>query len=1147
MPQNFGLPNLPSLPGLGGSGPTSDLRRPLGADEKQSYGKQLLSAGGSALNYMLGSANKPGRAVRGLLGGKPQEALAAIPFSDTLGISNPDNEVTGRNLMDRYGVTQKGDKGWGAWGLGLGADIATDPLTYWTGGAKHAFTGGGKALSKAGELAGWNRKALLEGYHGTESAMAARGVTADRIAHLRDKGQRIASPAAETAYAAATGKALQPGQALSGLGRWHVPFRSDLGATVGKGGLAQFVAGKLDKAADFAQFGNPVGRSLGGLFDYSRNRGLGEHMQRGWSGAGKTTLARLEAAARVAERRSARDVDAMMAAHPGYEVPAMRAYRISAESASPRALLNSAKNPAELLKYQQILREAQPHGSMVQKAHAGWLSEGQASGLSVADANDQYVSNIHRRSTSSERAGTGPQFTAPKATGTISPTSSGSNIQRDEWTRNVPGGTDRLNDLVSRHAGAASTDALHRSIFGDLMGDHPLAGGGAVPSKDVLDLMEKSKLIGNAVENLDPTKYLGKLDTHPFFSHNMTAAVAERGQQHARTMASASALISGLAGAAKGVNDFAPGESVTNLRQALNQLGLSTRNDGALTTGAGPRMLKAMAPKGAGPVDSLVHSPHTVPLDAELRQWGVGAQDWADISRSHNRWQMPDEVKPFVGPLDSITNSFKALTYPIWLASHVRNATTAALNNMRTGTRLQDYIKQFRLMTGKLPQHEAEAAIERQFGHSKIFQEGGPNLELAGPAGSAMAPGARQWSTYAPGTNEYGIGARGPTGSVLGDTVNLLGNRGVGDLFRGIGKKVMSPRSAPNPFQLSGVYKPTATVAEQAVRHPDIFAPVVAGRTLSTNVENFFRGAQEQGLHRQGYSPGEIGKQIERFHFDYSHLTPFEKNVMRRVAPFYTYSRKNLPLQLETIATRPAAFTTPMKPATVNRDQKPYVPAYLGGGFAMPISPEVNGTQRFLSSLGLPQEEALKDFKTMSGAPDIRGTAMGLAGHLNPLVKGPLEWLTDRQFFTGRQLSDLRPSAAGRTLAAPFSDDTASWMTQLISNTPLTRFATGLDKLLDTQGVSATGRKPPWATAVNLGTGARVTDVNIPQQKYFEQRNANNRMLAGSPNISKYNEFYARPESRGLLTPDEILRLRMQAALQEQGRAAKQAALRGGQ
>lgn len=46
-------------------------------------------------------------------------------------------------------------------------------------------------------------------------------------------------------------------------------------------------------------------------------------------------------------------------------------------------------------------------------------------------------------------------------------------------------------------------------------------------------------------------------------------------------------------------------------------------------------------------------------------------------------------------------------------------------------------------------------------------------------------------------------------------------------------------------------------------------------------------------------------QRVRKFNFDYQDLTPLERSVMKRVVPFYTFIRKNIPLQLEMAATRP--------------------------------------------------------------------------------------------------------------------------------------------------------------------------------------------------------------------------------------------------
>lgn len=99
----------------------------------------------NALGYVGSSLAKPGRAVRGLLGGRPEEILAGLPFSDSMGLTDEKNAVSGSDLLKQLGI----DPGEGLGGdvAGFAADVATDPLTY-LGGA--ALRGGMRMLGRSG-------------------------------------------------------------------------------------------------------------------------------------------------------------------------------------------------------------------------------------------------------------------------------------------------------------------------------------------------------------------------------------------------------------------------------------------------------------------------------------------------------------------------------------------------------------------------------------------------------------------------------------------------------------------------------------------------------------------------------------------------------------------------------------------------------------------------------------------------------------------------------------------------------------------------------------------------------------------------------------------------------------------------------------
>jgi hypothetical protein len=164
-----------------------------------------------ALGYVGDSLNKPGRAVRGLLGGRPDELAAAVPFSDSLGLTDPAREVRGSDLLRQLGAGTGSDLGDSA--LGLGVDVATDPLTYLGVGLGRRLGG---AATKAAAAAG-------PGFE-TTAADVARLVgesgSADAAALLRQLAGH-----GDAALERAAGE-LAPGSSFLGAGKEGLAFRT---------------------------------------------------------------------------------------------------------------------------------------------------------------------------------------------------------------------------------------------------------------------------------------------------------------------------------------------------------------------------------------------------------------------------------------------------------------------------------------------------------------------------------------------------------------------------------------------------------------------------------------------------------------------------------------------------------------------------------------------------------------------------------------------------------------------------------------------------------------------------------------------------------------------------------------------------------
>ncbi len=89
------------------------LAPPLSPQDESSLLSELGSAGGTALGAIGSVLDYLGRPIRGVLGGHPEELASLIPFSDTLGITSKENEVSGRGLLENWGVLDKQPEGAG--------------------------------------------------------------------------------------------------------------------------------------------------------------------------------------------------------------------------------------------------------------------------------------------------------------------------------------------------------------------------------------------------------------------------------------------------------------------------------------------------------------------------------------------------------------------------------------------------------------------------------------------------------------------------------------------------------------------------------------------------------------------------------------------------------------------------------------------------------------------------------------------------------------------------------------------------------------------------------------------------------------------------------------------------------------------------
>jgi hypothetical protein len=103
-----------------------------------------------------------------------------------------------------------------------------------------------------------------------------------------------------------------------------------------------------------------------------------------------------------------------------------------------------------------------------------------------------------------------------------------------------------------------------------------------------------------------------------------------------------------------------------------------------------------------------------------------------------------------------------------------------------------------------------------------------------------------------------------------------------------------------------------------------------------------YRWAQKGGKARlDKYSVKSAGELVSRFHVDYSRITPFERSAMRRLMPFYSWYRFNIPLHIQMIPNAPGFYSTVDKTRKAITEARGgempqgWTPEYIREGYAI--------------------------------------------------------------------------------------------------------------------------------------------------------------------------------------------------------------------
>lgn len=479
----------------------------------------------------------------------------------------------------------------------------------------------------------------------------------------------------------------------------------------------------------------------------------------------------------------------------------------------------------------------------------------------------------------------------------------------------------------------------------------------------------------------------------------------------------------------------------------------------------------------------------------------VVPQDVADAVTKFVRGPKPlDEVKPLIRTYDKMTNMWKMMQTGMlpFLSFHTRNLGSGLASNLYMGIQSDPRFADFNLADPKTylnplrsvaqPVRDAHLISTGQTvpGISKAPIFAGKNLT------DEQATEELRKIIYA---NAIVGEKQGISAEQLMDTVGTAASQ-----YPGIdGARSINPLrgrfSQPVPESTFAQRWFMPWMSKGVMSEKDIFRPGQLGRDLGQYTESLNRLSPFIAMIRQGYDPRAAAAMVNKAQVDYTMLSNFEREYMRRLFPFYSFTRGMTPTVYGQLLERPGGAMGRTIMATTQAGQgaeQGVTPDYIRETASIPLGMSGDGTRSYITGFGLPFEDPLQFAQIARG--NVSGLLRELGSRLNPVPKSVIEVGTGRSLyqagpFGGREIEDLDPTI-GRIRAnindlitgqkteraEPFLDN--PWAEYLIANS-------GLGRSLNTIRTATDPRKYdtiPWKLLLNLGTGVRVADVSPSAQ-----------------------------------------------------------------
>ena len=1073
---------LSPLPSARNPSPFPDPVYPNGMNENTYLGSLMESSLGG-LAYLGSVVDKTfgGRAVRGGLGwltgvpkATPREILSVLPFSDALGITNPNDTIHGEDMLRSWGVLDPSDRSFlGSTLPGVAAEIALDPAMLFgaavpkfvLGNLGRAGAAGGRGL---GAMTGFDPVARGMSF-ATDTLLPPLRAAFDPAVHGATMGavQRNVAPAfegtlntlgapVERAYYAVNDAVAPFAQAFPGAQQ----LIDRAGTRAGEG--------FLQSAHDILTSGSLYGGAVAG---------------------GRFTPAEADEIIRLATDYAGRG-------------RATRPAELGAHLESPE-LLNMPKWQTE---YNEKLAAFHQGGGYVVPDNIDTIPRWQhevAFHRSQAGLPDMFapVGDYLPASLQPYEGSAGWARVPRRELSGASPFEKA----RDDFMRGIDGGRDRINELAAdpRFSGLArqlTRDDAIKALVPELSGGLPL---GQVPLNS--PIYAQAGDLADFLGNLRPAAAKDGL-----FNLDWAGNVKARELDSVRRQASSAAVMAAArpeaaGGFIKGVRDFeAAGTPYVRVNEFIDKMGLTARDAATGNQGAKETIANLLGINTSAPGWMRALEGYAIPTDVAR-----------DVARMGAAWNVPEALAPIVGAYDATTNLFKSGITAPFPAFHGRNLMSGIFNMWRDGLGMGDVVRNgaemLRIQRGG--SLSAEAAARLYPGLNLTPEQATHQFLQEAMAGRVAFTRNTQVADQVGGPAvKWGIKAEDMPR--VGGQVRPFADDAAGFARKATGR---DGTTGWNPLGIAGV----------GGREADTFAPVAAGRALGNSVEDWLRGTHYMSKRLGGATADEAQLAVMKYQLDYSKLTEFERQVMKRLFPFYTFSRRNLPPLLEDLATRPAKLVGTTRVVTGSRTEGEFTPPWIAEGSSVRIPGAPDGKERYISSFGLPIED--EGFKTLGALAqgDFRRVFQQLFGMGQPLAKLPAEIATGTQMYSGRPLSELQPYEF-TTLGGVVPQDYARVASQVLSNTPLSRTASVVNRFTD-------GRENVGADLLSFGIGSRITDVDTVKAREQAAMQLLREQLRGNPGVRASENLYIRPEDLPNVRPEDLTLYGLLRQLQARG------------